>query len=123
MSGKPRRHYTAQDTVAILREHLLEGKPVSEVCRGRQLQPTAFHGWQKTFFENGAAPTSALFGCCFEPRKARRTRNGSRAGGKTGDLINRSFPFFFFVFFVPFVVPLCFISLGSQRRRSFVTSS
>jgi transposase-like protein len=38
--------------VAILREHLLEGKPVSKVCQQHQLQPTVFYAWQKTFFEN-----------------------------------------------------------------------
>jgi transposase len=55
MSRKPRKQYSPQEKVAILREHLLEGKPVSEVCQRHQLQPTVFYGWQKTFFENGAA--------------------------------------------------------------------
>jgi transposase len=55
MSRKPRKHYSAEEKVAILREHLLEGKAVSEVCQQCQLQPTVFYGWQKTFFENGAA--------------------------------------------------------------------
>ena len=27
----------------------------SEVCQRNQLQATVFYGWQKTFFENGAA--------------------------------------------------------------------
>ncbi len=67
MSRKPRKHYSAQEKVAILREHLLEGKPVSEVCQQHQLQPTVFYGWQKTFFENGAA--------AFE-RKNKRTEEG-----------------------------------------------
>ncbi len=55
MSRKARKHYTGEEKVAILREHLVEGKPVSEICQSRQLQPTAFYAWQKTFFENGAA--------------------------------------------------------------------
>ena len=55
MSRKPRKQYSAQEKVAILREHLLEGKAVSEVCQQHELQPTVFYGWQKTFFENGAA--------------------------------------------------------------------
>lgn len=53
MSRKPRKQYSPQEKVAILREHLLEGKAVSEVCQQHQLQPTVFYGWQKTFFENG----------------------------------------------------------------------
>ncbi len=55
MSRKPRKQYSAQEKVAILREHLLEGKPISEVCQRHQLQPTVFYGWQKTLFENGTA--------------------------------------------------------------------
>lgn len=55
MSRKPRKQYSPQEKVAILREHLVEGKPVSEVCQQHQLQPAVFYGWQKTFFENGAA--------------------------------------------------------------------
>jgi transposase-like protein len=55
MSRKPRKQYAPQEKVAILREHLLEGKPISEVCQRHHLQPTVFYAWQKTFFENGAA--------------------------------------------------------------------
>mgnify|MGYP000942077083 CR=1 FL=1 len=54
MSRKPRKRYSPQEKVAILREHLLEGKAISEVCNHRELQPTVFYGWQKQFFENGA---------------------------------------------------------------------
>jgi transposase len=55
MSRKPRKHCTPSEKVAILREHLLEGKAVSEVCERHGLQPTVFYAWQKQFFENGAA--------------------------------------------------------------------
>ncbi len=55
MPRKPRRHYTPKEKVAILREHLLEQKPVSDVCERHQLQPTVFYAWQKQFFENGEA--------------------------------------------------------------------
>ena len=30
--NKPRKHYTAGEKVAILRRHLIERVPVSEVC-------------------------------------------------------------------------------------------
>ncbi len=53
MSKKPRKNYTAQEKVAILRRHLLEHVPLSEVCEQEQLQPTVFYRWQKQFFENG----------------------------------------------------------------------
>jgi transposase-like protein len=50
-----RRHYAPEEKVKILRQHLLEGKPISEVCEQHQINPTQFYQWQKTFFENGAA--------------------------------------------------------------------
>ncbi len=51
----PRREYTAEQKVAILREHLLEGKPVSDLCDRHQIHPTQFYVWQKQLFENGTA--------------------------------------------------------------------
>ena len=52
---KPRKHYTGQEKVAILRRHLLEQEPVSKLCDELGLQPTVFYRWQTEFFENGAA--------------------------------------------------------------------
>jgi len=50
-----RRRFTAQQKVAILKEHLVEKVPVSQVCDKHGINPTAFYRWQKEFFENGAA--------------------------------------------------------------------
>ena len=52
---KPRKHYTPHEKVAILRRHLLDQVPVSDLCDQHQLSPTLFYLWQKTFFENGSA--------------------------------------------------------------------
>jgi len=52
---KQRKHYTPEEKVAILRRHLLEQAPISELCDKQGLQPTVFYRWQKEFFENGAA--------------------------------------------------------------------
>ena len=52
---KERKHYTAEEKVAILRRHLLDKEPVSGLCEELGLQPTVFYRWQKEFFENGAA--------------------------------------------------------------------
>jgi len=52
---KQRKHYTAEEKVAILRRHLLEQVPISELCDKHDLQPTVFYRWQKEFFENGTA--------------------------------------------------------------------
>jgi transposase len=56
---KPRKHYTAEEKVAILRRHLLEQEPVSKLCDELGLQATVFYRWQKEFFENGAAAFQA----------------------------------------------------------------
>src|SRR6202167_4417617 len=50
-----RRHYSPAEKVKILRRHLLDGVPISEVCEQERINPTQFYQWQKTFFENGAA--------------------------------------------------------------------
>ena len=50
-----RRKFSAQQKVQILRQHLVEKVPISEVCEKNGIQPTQFYQWQKVFFENGAA--------------------------------------------------------------------
>jgi transposase len=52
---KPRKNYTPAEKVAILRRHLIDKVPVSDLCDEHQLQPTVFYAWQRTFFENGSA--------------------------------------------------------------------
>ena len=53
---KKRRHnYTPDEKVAILKRHLVDKIPVSDICDQYNLQPTVFYRWQKEFFENGAA--------------------------------------------------------------------
>jgi transposase len=52
---KQRKHYSAEEKVTILRQHLIEQVPVSELCDRQGLRPTVFYRWQKEFFENGAA--------------------------------------------------------------------
>jgi transposase len=56
---KERTHYTAEEKVAILRRHLLDKVPVSDLCEENGLQPTVFYRWQKELFENGASAFQA----------------------------------------------------------------
>jgi transposase len=51
---KKRKQYTAQEKVSILRKHLLEKVPVSDLCDEYDLQPTVFYRWQKQLFEQAA---------------------------------------------------------------------
>jgi transposase-like protein len=50
-----RRHFSSQEKVKILREHFVDGAPISQVCEKHRIQPSLFYGWQKIFFENGTA--------------------------------------------------------------------
>jgi transposase len=52
---KPRKNYSPQEKVAILRGHLLDKVSASRLCDQFQLQPTVFYRWLKQFFDNGAA--------------------------------------------------------------------
>ena len=52
---RQRRHFTAETKVALLREHLLDKVPVSDICEKHGITVTLFYHWQKQFFENGTA--------------------------------------------------------------------
>ena len=51
--NNPRRQFTAQEKVAILREHLIDKTPVSQVCDKHRINPNVFYRWQQEFFEKG----------------------------------------------------------------------
>ena len=53
-SRKSRKAYTAEEKVIILRRHLIDRLPVSDLCDEYQLHPTVFYRWQQQLFENGA---------------------------------------------------------------------
>jgi transposase len=52
---RQRRHFSPEQKVALLRLHLLEKKPISDICQEHDLSVTLFYLWQKQFFENGTA--------------------------------------------------------------------
>jgi len=55
MMAKRRRTFSGEEKVSILRRHLVDKVPVSDLCDEYGLNPTVFYRWQKEFFENGAA--------------------------------------------------------------------
>jgi transposase-like protein len=63
--AKERRRFEAAQKVQIIREHLLDNVPISQVCEKYGITPTQFYQWQKTLFENAAA--------AFEPPKRSHT--------------------------------------------------
>ena len=50
-----RRKFTGEEKMVILRQHLVEKVPVSDVCDQAGINPTLFYRWQKELFERGAA--------------------------------------------------------------------
>ena len=51
--NKPRRHFAGTEKVAILKRHLIDKVPVSDLCDELDLYPNQFYAWLKEFFENG----------------------------------------------------------------------
>jgi len=50
-----RRQLSGSEKMQILRLHLLEHKPISEVCQQYDLNPNLFYRWQQELFEHGVA--------------------------------------------------------------------
>lgn len=50
-----RKVFTPEQKVAIVRAHLIEKVPVSEVCEKHGVSVVNYYNWQKQLFENAAA--------------------------------------------------------------------
>ncbi len=59
---KQRKRYTPQQKMEILREHLKNKVPISEVCEKYGIHPNVFYKWEKRLFEEGAELFSAGHG-------------------------------------------------------------
>src|SRR5437867_12315870 len=58
-SKRTRRQYTTEQKVALLRRHLVDKVPVSDICNEQQLQPSVFYQWLKVALDNlGGALTA-----------------------------------------------------------------
>lgn len=69
MAGE-RRYFSPEFKVAVIREHLIDGVPVSEVCEKHNIKPNQYFTWQKKFFERGAA--------AFQSKKNTRQQNAHK---------------------------------------------
>lgn len=49
-----RQYLTPEQKIAIVREHLLEGVPVSTLVDKHKIHAVQFYQWQKQLFEEGA---------------------------------------------------------------------
>ena len=53
------RVFSAAEKVVILKKHLVEKVPVSDLCDEYKIHVNTFYHWIKIFFENGAAAFQA----------------------------------------------------------------
>src|ERR1700739_1535597 len=51
--NKPRRHFSDTEKVAILKRHLIDQVPVSDLCDELDIYPNQLYDGPKRFFENG----------------------------------------------------------------------
>jgi transposase-like protein len=55
MTTSRRRHFSAPEKAAIVKRHVIDRVPVSDLCDEYGLQPTQIYNWQKQLFDNAAA--------------------------------------------------------------------
>ena len=48
---RQRKHFTAEQKAAIVRQHLVDRKPIADICEEHGIQPTVFYRWQKQVFD------------------------------------------------------------------------
>lgn len=51
--SKKRRHFTAQQKVEAVKEHLINKTPVSDICDKLKISTGHYYQWQTDFFTNG----------------------------------------------------------------------
>ena len=64
--AKKRKNFTPAEKVKILKKHLVDKIPVSDLCDDHGMHPTVFYRWQKAFFEKGSL--------AFEKQTSSKTR-------------------------------------------------
>ena len=52
MTKEKRRKWPADRRAAILREHLVDKKAVSDICDAHGIQPSLFYSWLRQLYEN-----------------------------------------------------------------------
>ena len=55
MPKKNRRHLSPEKKAELLRQHLADKKPVSDICDANEIQPSVFYGWLRQLLANAPA--------------------------------------------------------------------
>ena len=63
-----RKQYNPSEKVSILRRHLIDQVPVSDLCDEYQLQPSVVYEWQRRLMDNAAV--------ALEPDRADKVSKG-----------------------------------------------
>ncbi len=79
---RERRHFTGQQKVSIVKQHLVDGMAVSDLCDKHQILPTQFYQWQKQLFEGGSA--------AFERKTSGKSAEQRRIEQLQAKLINKN---------------------------------
>lgn len=51
--NRKQKRYQPSNKVAIIREHLVEKTPLSDICDKYGISPSVYYRWQQQFFEGG----------------------------------------------------------------------
>jgi len=62
MSQRRRRHFSPDEKATILRRHLSDKVPVSDLSEEYKLQPSVFYQWQRQLLDNAAQALEPLRG-------------------------------------------------------------
>jgi transposase-like protein len=73
-----RRKYPPEKKVEILREHLINKVPISELCEKYGVHPNMFYKWDKLLFEGATETFSADQSRTGKGKKLRRSKSSSR---------------------------------------------
>jgi transposase-like protein len=52
MSKRIRRKFSTEQKVAIVRRHLVDKVPISDLCDEYRIQPSMFYDWQRRLLDN-----------------------------------------------------------------------
>jgi transposase len=67
-----RRNFTPEQKAAIVRRHMVDKVPISDLCDEYKIQPSVLHGWHKQVVDNLATVFENLQG----GNRARAAREG-----------------------------------------------
>jgi transposase-like protein len=59
MSKRTRTHRSPEQKAALLKRHLVEKVPVSQICNENDLQPSVFYDWLRQLLERAPAAFTA----------------------------------------------------------------